>query len=73
MLSVNPKFVLREWMLVKAYRELASGPISEVFDLYELIQRPYEEGTELQNRKYYRSTPDDAVMAAGTAFMSWSS
>jgi hypothetical protein len=35
-----------------------------------LIKHPYEEGTEDEERKYYRRAPDAALKAGGTAFMS---
>ena len=68
----NPKYVLREWMLVKAYSDAANGNEEELQDLYDLIQHPYDEGT-LDQQKYYRRTPEEAHMTAGTAFMSCSS
>ncbi|KAI2490815.1 hypothetical protein MHU86_23750 [Fragilaria crotonensis] len=68
----NPKYVLREWMLVKAYSDAANGNDDELHDLYALIQNPYDEGT-LEQQKYYRRTPEEAFMTAGTAFMSCSS
>jgi uncharacterized protein YdiU (UPF0061 family) len=68
----NPKYLLREWMLVKAYSDAANGNYDELHDLYSLIQSPYDEGT-LEQQKYYRRTPEEAHMTAGTAFMSCSS
>lgn len=82
----NPKYVLREWMLVEAYSKaspssVSSSPIfmnnsnqetddSVIHELYQLIQNPYDEGTEEQATKYYRRAPDEATIAGGTAFMS---
>jgi serine/tyrosine/threonine adenylyltransferase len=71
--SINPKFVLREWMLVDAYQRAARGDEREVNALHQLIQRPYDEGTTTQTNRYYRRAPDEALVAAGTAFMSCSS
>jgi serine/tyrosine/threonine adenylyltransferase len=70
MLSVNPKYVLREWMLVKAYQGAAKNEEAELFALYDLIQRPYEEGSADETAKYYRRAPEAALLAGGTAFMS---
>ena len=82
----NPKYVLREWMLVEAYSKASPSSISNplfpialksqkadesmVFELFDLIQNPYDEGTEDQDEKYYRRAPDSALKAGGTAFMS---
>lgn len=70
MRMANPKYVLREWMLVHAYSEAAKGQECELNDLFALIQSPYEEGTPEQSSKYYSRTPDKFYMAGGTAFMS---
>ena len=74
MRMTNPKYVLREWMLVKAYEDATSQRnYDEIHALFDLIQNPYEDGTPDQQEKYYRRTPQEADMAAGTAFMSCSS
>ena len=70
MLKTNPKYVLREWMLVDAYSSAANGEEAELFDLYSLIKKPYEEGSTREQEKYYRRAPDEALRAGGTAFMS---
>lgn len=70
MLRSNPKFILREWMMVEAYREAAEGRDAELVSLFSLIQRPYDEGSDLETQKYYRRTPDESIMMGGTAFMS---
>lgn len=77
----NPKYILKEWMLVDAYTKADSGTskgnpfyVSEdysgVHELFELCQDPYGEGTEENHKKYYRRAPDEALQAGGTAFMS---
>lgn len=71
----NPKYVLREWMLVDAYTmadkgKFASGDYSGVNELFDLIRDPYAEGTPDQHEKFYRRASDDSLRAGGTAFMS---
>jgi len=66
----NPKYVLREWMLKKAYDNAAKGDYAEMKNLYALTKSPYEEGTSQQESQYYRRTPAEAYLAGGTAFMS---
>jgi serine/tyrosine/threonine adenylyltransferase len=70
MRTANPKFVLREWMLVRAYQDAAVHQEREMMDLHELIKRPYGEGTAAETARYYRRAPDEALLTGGTAFMS---
>jgi len=79
----NPKYILREHLLVEAYSKayaikssffasLKNEPNDEskLFELYDLIQNPYDEGDDNQDRRFFRRTPDSALSAGGTAFMS---
>jgi len=69
--SENPKYVLREWMLVEAYTAAKErNDFGMVHELFALTVAPYEEGTAEQSDKYYRRAPDAALRAGGTAFMS---
>lgn len=68
--TANPKYVLREWMLVDAYQGAAQGDERKIRELQELTQSPYAEGTSVQSKRFYRRTPDSALTAGGTAFMS---
>ena len=70
MMFANPKYVLREWMLVEAYSAAAEGDEQALRDMYELIQHPYDEGTPQQGSQYYRRAHEDALTTGGTAFMS---
>jgi len=70
MRASNPKFVLREWMLVDAYSTAADEDYDILNELYELIQKPYDEGTAEQVKHYYKRTPASATARGGTAFMS---
>ncbi len=70
MLKNNPKFVLREWILVEAYTAAAEGDFTMVHDLHELCKEPYAEGTEKQSSLYYRRAPEASEAKGGTAFMS---
>jgi uncharacterized protein YdiU (UPF0061 family) len=71
MVRTNPKFVLREWMLVGAYAPAQQrGDETELHALHSLILDPYGEGSDHEVSKYYRRAPDEALEAGGTAFMS---
>ena len=66
----NPKYVLREWMLVEAYEAAKlTGDFGPAEALQRLTSRPYEEGTEEEVARYYRPAPA-SFRDAGTAFMS---
>lgn len=75
MKQTNPKYILREWMLVNAYTPITENVNNqiELNNLYELIQHPYEEGTVEEIQKYYRKASDEDLVSGGTAFMSCSS
>ena len=77
----NPKYTLKEWMLVEAYTKAdagkspgnpfsVSGDYTGVHELFQLIKDPYSEGTPDNHKKYYRRAPDESLRAGGTAFMS---
>jgi uncharacterized protein YdiU (UPF0061 family) len=74
MRNANPKYIIREWMLVRAYRDATDrSDYSELHNLMELIQNPYDEGTATHIERYYRRAPEEALTTGGTAFMSCSS
>ena len=66
----NPKYILREQTLVETYGKAANGDESMIKELLDLVEHPYDEGTDEQSSKYYRRSPDEALKAGGTAFMS---
>jgi uncharacterized protein YdiU (UPF0061 family) len=70
--AVNPKYVLREWMLVQAYTEAdLEGDFRTTKALRDLTSRPYEEGTSEEHAKFYDLTfAAEKRRAGGTAFMS---
>lgn len=70
MLLVNPKYILREWMLVDAYEAAAKGNYDILNSLHQLAKQPYGEGSLEQMKNYYRRTPREAQLVGGTAFMS---
>lgn len=88
MRTANPKYILREWMLVEAYTKASpsifqsptflgigndksvQGDESMIHELFDLIQNPYDEGTDEQDDKYYRRASEEALKSGGTAFMS---
>merc|ERR1711879_352897 len=69
MRGVNPKYILREWMLVQAYEEALQGNFDLVHELYELILKPYDEQPKFEAR-YYRRATADWLQRPGCAYMS---
>jgi uncharacterized protein YdiU (UPF0061 family) len=75
MRQVNPKYTLREWMLVDAYTKadmgkFIPGDYSLIHELHNLSKDPYGEGSASDHEKFYRRAPDETLTAGGTAFMS---
>ena len=67
----NPKYVLREWMLVEAYTAAKEkNDFALTRELFNLTSAPYDEGSDAMHAKYYKRAPDAALSAGGTAFMS---
>lgn len=66
--AANPKYVLREWMLVRAYQEARKGDYRLVHELYRLSLRPYDEQPEFEER-YFRRAPEEVRNEGGVAFM----
>lgn len=68
MQAANPKYILREYMLVQAYEAAKKQDFSIVHELFDLIRKPYEEQPEME-AKYYKLAPDAALKAPGTSVM----
>lgn len=73
MKKVNPKFILREWQLVPAYRQAAQGDYSLVHELQAIMTQPYAEQDEDVERRYYALKPSGFFGMGGVSHMSCSS
>jgi uncharacterized protein YdiU (UPF0061 family) len=69
MRAASPKYVPREWMLVKAYEAAEDGDLSVLHELEELFRNPYDEQPQLAH-KYYTRTPAEYRKKAGVAYFS---
>lgn len=58
MRKVNPIYVPREWMLVRAYEAAYRGDYSLVRELHELFERPYEARVGGLHEAYFRKAPE---------------
>ena len=70
---VNPKYSLREWLLVPAYQQAASGNYTLMRELQEVMTQPYAEQSREIEEKYYRLKPTEFYQIGGLSHLSCSS
>ncbi len=73
MKQVNPKYTLREWIVVPAYKQAEKGDYSLIEELQEVMQKPYDEQSLEIEEKYYKEKPSDLFDIAGVSHISCSS
>ncbi len=71
MLSINPKYVLRNYMAQLAIDAANKNDFSVLNELYELLQNPYD--TQITMEKWYSKRPEWANHKVGCAMLSCSS
>jgi uncharacterized protein YdiU (UPF0061 family) len=73
MKATNPKYTLREWFLVPAYKQAAKGDYTLIKELQEVMNDPYAEQSKEIEEKYYREKPAEFFEIAGISHVSCSS
>lgn len=73
MKHVNPKYILREWHVVSAYKQAAEGKYALLRELQEVMTQPYAEQSKEVEEKYYRLRPAALCEVGGLAHYSCSS
>ena len=73
MKQVNPKYILREWFLVPAYKEAQQGNYDLLKELQKVMTMPYDEQSKEIEKKYYGLKPSTLFELAGVSFVSCSS
>lgn len=73
MKHVNPKYTLREWLLVPAYQQAATGNYALLRELQDVMTQPYAEQSKDVEEKYYRLKPSGFNEIAGVSHLSCSS
>ncbi len=73
MKQINPKYTLREWHLVPAYKAAQKGDYSLIKELQEVMTHPYEEQSQSIEEKYYRKKTAELFHIAGVSHISCSS
>ena len=69
----NPKYILREWLLVEAYQQAAAGSYGPLRELQDVVTNPYDEQSAEIEENYYRLRPQAFSNLGGVSIMSCSS
>jgi uncharacterized protein YdiU (UPF0061 family) len=70
---VNPKYSLREWLLVDGYQQAGAGNYAPLRELQEVMTQPYAEQSKGVGEKYYRLKPFEFFEVGGLSYVSCSS
>tara|TARA_R110002050_G_scaffold112790_7_gene227267 strand:- start:1493 stop:3256 length:1764 start_codon:yes stop_codon:yes gene_type:complete len=73
MKAVNPKYTLREWLLVPAYQQASVGNYAPVRELQAVMTQPYAEQSQQVEDKYYRTKASEFFGVGGCSHLSCSS
>ena len=73
MKQLNPKYVLREWMLAPAYQQAKSGNYELIAKIQAVMAKPYAEQSKQVEAEYYRLRPSQLNDVGGVSHMSCSS
>jgi uncharacterized protein YdiU (UPF0061 family) len=70
---VNPKYSWREWLVVPAYQQAATGSYALIQELQKVMTQPYAEQSNDVAEKYYRLKPAEFFEVGGLSHYSCSS
>lgn len=70
---VNPKYILREWMLAPAYQQAVEGNYELIRELQVVMTTPYSEQSNAVEEKYYKLRPSEISEIGGLSHLSCSS
>lgn len=73
MKQVNPKYSLREWLLVPAYQQASQGDYTLLRELQAVVTNPYAEQSQEVEDKYYRLKASEYFGVGGCSHLSCSS
>jgi uncharacterized protein YdiU (UPF0061 family) len=73
MKGVNPKYNLREWFVMPAYKQASMGNYALVRELQQVMTQPYAEQSQEVEDKYYRLKPAEFFEVGGLSHLSCSS
>ncbi len=69
--SVNPKYVLRNYLAQVAIEKAEKNDFSEIYNLLDFLRKPYDEQPEKE--AYFAQRPEWARNKAGCSMLSCSS
>ncbi|MDK8464983.1 protein adenylyltransferase SelO family protein [Marinobacter sp. SS13-12] len=70
---VNPKYTMREWLVVPVYQQAAEGHYQPLKTLQGVLTQPYAEQSERAEEQYYRLKPSELFDLGGFSYYSCSS
>ncbi len=70
---INPKYTLREWLLMPAYEKAKEGDYTLIKELQEVMTKPYSEQSKEIENKYYNLKPSEFFNLGGVSHVSCSS
>ncbi|WP_166259412.1 protein adenylyltransferase SelO [Marinobacter salicampi] len=70
---VNPKYSMREWFVVPAYRQASKGNYAPLRELQQVLRQPYAEQSKAIEEKYYSLKPSRLFDVGGLSHYSCSS
>lgn len=73
MKRVNPKYSLRDWLVVPAYEQAEAGDYELLRELQSVMTQPYAEQSQQIEEKYYRLKPLELFGVGGASHYSCSS
>ena len=73
MKRINPKYILREWILAPAYQQAVMGNYELLRELQDIMTQPYAEQSKEVEEKYYKLKPSELTEVGGVSHMSCSS
>ena len=73
MKRVNPKYSMREWFVMPAYKQASAGNYATLRELHEVMTQPYAEQSKEMESKYYRLKPLELFNIGGLSYYSCSS
>ncbi len=73
MKQINPKYTLREWILVPSYKLAEEGDYTLIHELQDIMTNPYTEQSKEIEKKYYAKKHQELFDIAGISHVSCSS